>query len=146
MPPGTQAASLDIERAYHNSLIAPIHKLYLAISWQENIYVGHVAVEGLATAGSIQGTPADALINIFQHHGIEYIFKWVDNVVFFHVPVSPSCSALPSFSFDLNMVFHITAPLGIPWHPIKKKGQDFVLSEVCRVPLGSGLLQSLSAR
>ena len=127
-PPGTQAASLDIERAYHNSPIAPIHKPYLAISWQENIYVGHVAVEGLATAGSIQGTPADALIDIFQHHGIEHVFKWVDDVVIFRVPVSPSRSALPAFSFDLKMVFRITAPLGVPWHPIEKKGQDFASS------------------
>ena len=63
-PLGTQAASLDIERAYHNSPITLIHKLYLGVSWHDNIYVGHIAVEGLVTAGGIQGTPADALLNI----------------------------------------------------------------------------------
>ena len=50
-----QAASLDIERAYHISPIVPIHKPYLAVLWQEKIYVRHVAVEGLAMAGGIQG-------------------------------------------------------------------------------------------
>jgi len=48
-PLGTQAASLDIEHAYHNSPISWIHKPYLAISWNSSIYVGHVAVEGLVT-------------------------------------------------------------------------------------------------
>src|SRR5882724_2138655 len=102
VPLGTQAASLDIERAYHISPIVPIHKPYLAVLWQEKIYVGHVAVEGLAMAGGIQGTPADALLDIFQFHGIEHIFKWVNDIFIFHVPVSSSCGALPSFSFDLS--------------------------------------------
>jgi len=61
-PEGTQATSLDIERAYHNSPIIPCHKPYLATSWNNSIYVGHVAVEGLATAGGIQGNAADALL------------------------------------------------------------------------------------
>src|SRR5882724_9833049 len=76
VPPGMQAASLDIERAYHNSPIMPIHKPYLAISWQDKIFVGHVAVEGLATTGSIQGIPANALLDILHFHGIEHVFKW----------------------------------------------------------------------
>ena len=75
MPPGTQASSLDIERAYHNSLIVPIHKPYLATSWQDKIFVGHIVVEGLATAGGIQGTLADALLDILHFHGIEHVFK-----------------------------------------------------------------------
>jgi len=57
---GTQAASLDIEQAYHNSTIALVHKPYLAILWNDTVYVGHVMMEGLATARGIQGCPADA--------------------------------------------------------------------------------------
>src|SRR5882724_8478976 len=40
-PTGTQAASLDIELAYHNSPIVPRHKAYLAISWNRSIFIGH---------------------------------------------------------------------------------------------------------
>ena len=69
-PVGTQAVSLDIMQAYHNSPIAPRHKLYLAISWEDQIYVGHVAVEGLVMAGGIQGTAVDTLLDILKYHGI----------------------------------------------------------------------------
>jgi len=100
-PPGTQAASLDIERAYHNSPIAPRHKPYLAVSWNGSIYVGHVAVEGLATAGGIQGCPADALLDILHHHGIERVFKWVDDVVIFRTPhLSNNLPLNASFSYS----------------------------------------------
>ena len=65
----TQAAPLDIEHAYHNSPIVPCHKEFVAISWQDHIYIGHVTVEGLVTAGGIQGTTADALLDILRHLG-----------------------------------------------------------------------------
>ena len=74
-PPGTQTASLDIEQAYHNSLIAPVHRPYLTVSWNDTVYIGHVTVEGLAMAGGIQGCPAGALLDILQHHWIEHVFK-----------------------------------------------------------------------
>jgi len=82
-PVGTQAASLDIEQAYHNSPIAPKHKPYLAVSWNDKIYVGHCVVEGLATAGGIQGCLADALLDLFHYCRIEDVFKWVDDVIIF---------------------------------------------------------------
>ena len=72
------------------------------------------------------------------------VLRMYSYVVIFHVPVSSSCGALPSFSFDLS-TFHITAPLGVLWHPIEKKGQDFAFSvkyvgflrdlDCCRVSL-----------
>src|SRR5882724_10150023 len=82
-PEGTQAASLDIEHMYHNSPIIPHHKPYLAMSWNDSIYVRHVAVGGLATAGGIQGT----LLDILQDHKIPHVFKWVYDVVIFRYPV-----------------------------------------------------------
>jgi len=128
-PEGTQAASLDIEHAYHNSPIIPQHKPYLAMSWNDSIYVGHVAVEGLTTAGGIQGNAADALLDILRHHGIPHVFKWVDDVVIFRPPVHSFTSVVgtPEFAygFDLDSIFDITTPLGVPWHPIETKGQDF---------------------
>src|SRR5882724_6013149 len=128
-PEGTQAASLDIEHAYHNSPIIPQHKPYLAMSWNDSIYVGHVAMEGLVTAGGIQGNAADALLDILRHHGIPHVFKWVDDVVIFRHPVHSFTSVVgtPEFAygFDLDSIFDITTPLGVPWHPIETKGQDF---------------------
>ena len=53
----------------------------------------------------------------------------MDNFVFFHSPTTsllPQIARLtPSFTYDLNTILTFTAPLGIPWHPISQKGQDF---------------------
>src|SRR5882724_7297199 len=57
--PHTEAASLDIAKAYRNSPILPSHKIYLCMYWKNNVYVQHVLIEGLATAGGIQSTIAD---------------------------------------------------------------------------------------
>ena len=37
----------------------------------------------------------------------------------------PLSHCLTFFAYDLNDVFSVTKPLGIPWHNISKKGQDF---------------------
>jgi len=102
----------------------------LAISWNQAIFVGHCAVEGLATAGGIQGCPADALLDILQYRGIRHVFKWVDDIVIFRTPCHSSSSRdIPyPYEFDLASIFRITDLVGIPWHPIEKKGQDFCFS------------------
>src|SRR6266481_5779649 len=129
-----QVASLDIEQAYHNSPILPRHKAYLASFWEGSIYVGHVAVEGLATAGGIQGSLADAMLDILCHRGIPDVFKWVDDVVIFWSPTLSSSLGGPSdtrdytYPIDLAYFFNVTSPLGILWHPIESKGQDFAFS------------------
>ena len=107
-PEGTQVASLDIEHAYHNSPIIPHHKPYLAMCWNNSIYVGHVAVEGLMTAGGIQGNAVDALLDILWHHRIPHVFKWVDDVIIFRSPVCSfiNVDGMPKFTygFDLDSV------------------------------------------
>ena len=94
------------------------------------MYVQHVEIEGLATAGGIQGHVADTSLAILKHHKVEPAVKWVDNFVFFQVPLielgPPTCQ--PHFKFDLAMILLITSPLGIPWHPISKKGHNFASS------------------
>jgi len=125
-PVGTEAASLEMAKAYCNSPICPAHKKYLCVYWRDGVYIQHVAIEGLATAGGIQGNVADATIALLKYHRMEPTIKWVDDFVFFHCPtLSPPPSAGPSFSFDLSTIYDITTPLGIPWHPLSKKGHNF---------------------
>ena len=87
----------------------------------------HVAIEGLATARGIQGTIADPCIHILTLHGIAPVIKWVDDFVFFREPKSTSgVNNRPyTFRYSLSDILAITKPLGIPWHDISKKGQDF---------------------
>src|SRR5882724_9572991 len=128
-PPGSQAASLDMIRAYRNSPLAPAHKPHVASMWHGSIYIDHCAMEGLSTAGNIQGGPADVLLAILHSKSIGPALKWVDDFVFFHAPTYCDTDAVGtvsySYSYDLASVMKITDPLGIPWHPIEVKGQDF---------------------
>ena len=101
--------------------------------WDGKIYVQHVAIEGLATAGGIQGTIADACIALLKWCSIAPVFKWVDDFVLFRAPSPSPLSDNPpghhaplcSFPYDLTSILKFTAPLGIPWHPISRKGQYF---------------------
>src|SRR5882724_8189088 len=90
--------------------------------WQGRIYVQHVAIEGLATVGGIQGMVADACVLILKHHDIGPAMKWVDDFMFFRTPLS-----LPDheFTYNLSDILQVTSPCSIPWHPIKRQGQDF---------------------
>ena len=99
------------------------------MSWDNSIYVCHVAIEGIATASVIQDNAADTLLDILCHHEILHGFKWVNDIVIFRLPVRSIKSTVDNsqffYNFDLQSVFQITTPLGVPWHPIEGKGQDF---------------------
>ena len=82
----------------------------------------HVAIEGLATAGGIQGTIADACLAVLEYHGIKLDMKWVDNFIFFRELMN--LFGCPQFPYRLSDLLTLTKPLGIPWHRIAKKGQD----------------------
>src|SRR5882724_5050993 len=88
-------------------------------------------MEGLSTAGNIQGGPADALLAILHSKSIGPALKWVDHFVFFRAPTYCDTDAAGmvsySYSYDLASVMKIMDPLSIPWHPIEVKGQDFGL-------------------
>jgi len=109
----------------------PAHKKYLCIYWKDLIYVQHIAIEVLATAGGIQGNVADTTIAILKVHDIKLIIKWVDNFIFFRYPLfALSNSTRPSYKFKLQDIPNATSPLGIPWHPISCKGHDFRTSYI----------------
>ena len=69
----------------------------------------------------------DATVALLKFHGTDPCIKWVDDFIFFKSPntcfLAPNC--LPSLDFNLSMIFKITEPLGILWHPLLKKGPDF---------------------
>jgi len=71
----------------------------ICVSWNGGIYVQHITIEGLATAGSIQGGVADATVALLNFHGINPCIKWVNNFIFFRSPNSclQAVSCPPSF-------------------------------------------------
>jgi len=76
-------------------------------------------------AGNIQGAPANALVSILKFHGIHHILKWVDDFCVFQTPIIKSSPLPLKYAFDISSIQSIMDPLGIPWQPIRIKGQDF---------------------
>jgi hypothetical protein len=96
---------------------------------------------GLATAGGIQGTIADAVIDILGGFGFKPTIRWVDDIICFREPSGPPSSQpyedVPlqqgtphpfSYAYNLLNITERSDPLGIPWHPVDIKGQDFAFS------------------
>jgi hypothetical protein len=128
-PPGTQAACMDIQKAFRNSPVLPAHKHYIALHWRGGYPIDHVLPFGLATAGGIQGTVADAIVDILEAHGVHRIIKWVDDFGSFQEPsdsqTDDSHTTIYIYSYDLDMIMAITLPLGVPWHDVAVKGGVF---------------------
>jgi len=86
-------------------------------------------MEHLSSASNIQGTPADALIAIFKLKAIPNVLKWVDDLLFFHIPsLHPPSILLPllvHYDYEITTILAITNLLGVPWHLIESKGQEF---------------------
>jgi len=76
-------------QAYRNSPINPAHKKYMAICWQDNIYMQHkstcstMPLKALHSEARIQGAPTDTCIKILCMHKISPVFKRVDDFVIF---------------------------------------------------------------
>lgn len=128
-PPGTQAATLDIEAAYRTVPVWPQHKRFLVVEVDGEFYIDHVFPFGLATAGGVQGHVADASVDILHSLELGPIKKWVDDHTFFRFAISgglllPDGSLSPFvYKHGLVEIYAHSKPLGIPWHP--KKYRDF---------------------
>jgi hypothetical protein len=79
---GMQVACMDIWKAFCNSPVLPAHKYYIALHWRGGFYIDHVLPFGLATTGGIQGTVADAIVNILEARRVSCVPKWVDDFFF----------------------------------------------------------------
>lgn len=124
-PPGTQAATLDIEAMYHMIPVWPRHKCFLVVEVDRGLFIDHVFPFRLSTAGGIQGHVADATGDILQCKDLSPIKKWVGDHTFFHYAFSggttlPDGSLTPYlFHHGLADIYAKSKALGVPWHPQK---------------------------
>ena len=128
-PPGTQAASLDIEATYRGIPILPDHKRFLVVMFEDSLFLDHVLPFGLTPASGLQGEVADAIVDIWDALHVGPTLKWVDDFNLFRSP-SPQGQFLGicegkvyHYNYDLEHVKALISHLGVPWH--KEKGQPF---------------------
>lgn len=124
-PPGTEAATLDIEAAYRTVPVWPPHKCFLVVAVGDDFFVDHVFPFGLTTAGGVQGNVADATVDILHNLELGPIKKWVDDHTFFRFAIGggdvlPDGSVTPfRYAHGLKEIYTHSRPLGVPWHPLK---------------------------
>ncbi|KIM64881.1 hypothetical protein SCLCIDRAFT_59433, partial [Scleroderma citrinum Foug A] len=85
-PPGSQAASLDIEAAYRGITISPDHKRFLVVMFEDLLYLDHTLPLGLTSASGLQGEVSDAIVDIWNALNVGPMLKWVDDFVIFRSP------------------------------------------------------------
>jgi hypothetical protein len=128
-PPGTQAASLDVEGAYRTIPILPDHKRYLVVRYHDQFFLDHNLPFGAASASGLQGEVADATQDIWEHANVGPTWKWVDDFFIVRVPdpngpfTGISNGILYRYRYDLHSAKAYIGPINIPWHP--SKGADF---------------------
>lgn len=129
-PPGTQAASLDIESAFRQIPILPDHKAYLVIQCKEGeFYIDHVCPFGIASGTGVQGEIMDAIVDILTAHGFGPSPKWVDDLAQFRYPTGTWLGQY-TYAHDIDALFRITTPLGVPWKPGKCSDYAYMLTYV----------------
>jgi hypothetical protein len=124
-PPGTQAATLDIEATYRTVPVWPPHKCFLVIEVNGDLFINHVFPFGLSMAGSIQGYITDVTVNILHTMELSPIRKWVNDHLFFRYLAGGGITLVDgsvtefSYSHGLVEIYNKSCPLGMPWHPKK---------------------------
>jgi hypothetical protein len=89
LPPGSQAAIRDVAEAYRTIPIIPDQwpGLVVKLLHEDEFAINTCNNFGLTSAGGIYGEVGDATLDIFRAQGIGPISKWVDDHIFFRIPV-----------------------------------------------------------
>jgi hypothetical protein len=124
-PPGSQAATLDVDAAFRCCPIIPSQQQSFVIHWNDSFYIDHNAPFGVTSAGGIFGRVADAKSAILTSTGLGPSKNWVDDFVFFRFPLLYN-STSPTFSYSLSDIYGLAERLGWPWK--KSKTRPFATS------------------
>jgi hypothetical protein len=119
-PPGTQAATFDVDSAFRCCPILPTQQSSFIIHWNDLYYIDHDAPFGAASSGGVFGRVADAMTTILVSEGLGPSKNWVDDYVFFRFP-SPTTDNTITFSYSLSDIYDVAIRLGWPWKRSKTR-------------------------
>ena len=118
-PPGTEAATLDVDSAFQCCPITPSQQRNFVVHWNGLYYIDHDAPFRATSAGGVFGRVANAKSAILKLKKIGPSKNWVDDFVFFRFPrmLLPS----PVFSYSLTEIYTLAKRLGWPWKELKMR-------------------------
>lgn len=119
-PPGTEAATLDVDAAFRRCPIRPSQQNHFIIGWKDKFYIDHNAPFGASSSGGVWGQLADAMTAILISRNIGPIKKWVDDFLFLRYP-NTTLPGRHTFTYDLETIHTTAREFGWPWKPSKTK-------------------------
>ena len=119
-PPGSEAATLDVDSAFRCCPILPSQQSSFVIHWDNSFFIDHNAPFGATSAGGVFGRVADAMSAILSSKDLGPSKNWVDDFVFFRFPLSLT-QGIPSFSYALSDIYDVAKQLGWPWKDSKTR-------------------------
>ena len=127
-PPGTQAMTLNVSKFHRRTPIAPAHKPWFIMQNRlGEFYMTHTALFGASGSESNSEEPRDFAVKVWTLLDVDLIVNWSDDLNIFRFPIDGDRSSESPFIYCYNskQILHLVASLGILWHPLEKKGQDF---------------------
>ena len=119
-PPGSEAATLDVNSAFRCCPIIPSQQRSFIIHWEDSYYIDHNAPFGGSSSMGVFGRVADTKTVILTSVDLGPSKHWVDDFVFFRFPVSINLHP-PKFSYSLSDIYAVAKRLGWPWKESKTR-------------------------
>ena len=134
---GAQLAKIDIRDAYRIIPVHPEDRPFLALSWQDRVYIDCQLPFGLASAPAIFSAVAEALEWILRRRGVRGVLHYLDDFLLMGAPGSHECSHV------LATTFSTCEELGVPLALDKVEGPAASLTFLgiclCSSPLSVSL-------
>ena len=115
---GAQLAKIDIRDAYRIIPVHPEDRPFLALSWQDRVYIDCQLPFGLASAPAIFSAVAEALEWILRRRGVRGVLHYLDDFLLMGAPGSHECSHV------LATTFSTCEELGVPWPWTRSRAQQ----------------------
>ena len=114
--PGTQLAKLDIKDAYRIVPVHPDDHHFLAILWEDQVYVDMALPFGMRSAPKLFTAVADALAWALYQRGIKYLLHYLDDFLFLGSPHTEEAATA------LQLALHTFNHVGVPVAAEKTEG------------------------
>ncbi|CUA68220.1 Alpha-mannosidase 2C1 [Rhizoctonia solani] len=103
LPPGSEAATFDVDAAYRRMPVHPSDQNHIVVHWEGQCWIDHCVPFGAASSNGIFGCP---------------VVKWVDDFLYFR---APSQLQPLSFGYAESDILRLGDLLGLPWKAAKTK-------------------------
>ena len=118
---GCLLAKLDLHAAYRQVPVHPEDRPFLAVRWQDELFLDAALPFGLRSAPKIFSAVADAVLWIMARSGVSHGLHYLDDFLFLGNPGSDECAR------NLAIALSSCSSLGLPVAPHKVEGPSSTL-------------------